>query len=103
LQGCHHTQTEQIDFDDTQIFAIIFVPLNNRTSWHGRVFQWNNRIELSFADYHTTGVLAQVPWQSLHGMKNLQKSVQSRMVDREPGLAQLITSGQRVRKISIRL
>src|ERR1700704_5623743 len=36
-------------------------------------------------------------------MKNLQESGQSRMIDRKPCLAQLITSRQRMGKISVRV
>src|SRR6266550_245847 len=36
-------------------------------------------------------------------MINLQKGVQSRMIDRKPCLAQLVASRQRMREISVRL
>src|SRR5436190_20311043 len=34
LHHRHHPQAQQIDFHDSEIFAIVLVPLRNDTSWH---------------------------------------------------------------------
>ena len=38
----HHTQAEQINFDDAHIGAVFFVPLNYDASGHSRRFEWHN-------------------------------------------------------------
>ena len=75
LQRRHHPQTEQIHFNDSQIFAIIFVPLDDGAPGHGGVFQWNNRIQLSFANNHSTKLLPQMTGQSLDGVIDLEKAL----------------------------
>ena len=37
LDGGHHAEPEEIDFDDTEVFAIVFVPLEDDAPGHGGI------------------------------------------------------------------
>ena len=63
----HHAEAEQIDFDDAHVGAVFFVPLHDDAAGHGGGFQRNDGIELSLADDHAAGVLAEMARQVLHG------------------------------------
>ena len=67
LQHGHHPEAKQIDLDDAQIRAIIFVPLHHHAARHGCGFQRDHGIELALADHHAAGVLPEVTRQILHG------------------------------------
>ena len=55
LQDGHHAQAEQIDFDDTEIFAVILVPLSDDAAGHRGVFQRNHRAEAALRNNHAAG------------------------------------------------
>ena len=60
FQNSHHTEAEQIDFYDTHVGTIFFVPLHDDTAWHGSRFEWDDGIETSLADDHAARMLAEV-------------------------------------------
>ena len=66
FQHRHHSQTQQIDFDNSQIRAIFFVPLHDDAARHRRRLERYNWIELSLTNHHAAWVLAQVSRQILH-------------------------------------
>ena len=63
----HHAQAEQIDFDDAHVGAIFFVPLHDDAAGHGGGLERDHGIELSLADDHAAGVLAEMARHVLHG------------------------------------
>ena len=63
----HHPQPQQIDFDQAEIGAIFFIPLDDHAAGHGRGFQRHDGIELALADHHAAGMLAQMARQILCG------------------------------------
>ena len=65
----HHTQTQQIDLDDFHVGAIVFVPLNYYAVRHGGRLQGNDGIQPAGANHHPAGVLAEMSWQVLNGLK----------------------------------
>ena len=54
FQHGHHPQAEQVYLNNAEIRAVIFVPLHNDATWHGRRLERNNRIELPLANDHAT-------------------------------------------------
>ena len=66
FENCHHAEPQQVHFDDAHVGAIIFVPLDDNASRHGGGFERNDRIQLSLANHHAAGVLAQVPREVLN-------------------------------------
>src|SRR5205814_3654482 len=62
----HHSQAQQIDFDNAEVGAVFFVPLHYNASRHRRWLKWHNRIKLPLTNHHTTRVLAQMSRQILH-------------------------------------
>ena len=63
----HHAEAEQIDFDDAHVGAIFFVPLHDDAAGHGGGLERDDGIELSLADDHAAGVLAEMARQILYG------------------------------------
>ena len=63
----HHAEAEQIDFDDAHVGAIFFVPLHDDAAGHGGGLERDDGIELSLADDHAAGVLAEMARHILHG------------------------------------
>ena len=55
-----HAETEQIDFDDAEIRAVVFVPLNDHAPRHRRRLQRHDLIEPSSGHDHPPGVLPEV-------------------------------------------
>ena len=67
LQHRHHSQPQQIHFDQAEIGAIFFIPLDHHAPRHGRGFQRDDGVELALANHHAAGMLAQVSRQILRG------------------------------------
>src|SRR3954465_10134457 len=60
LEHGHHAESQQIYFNDTHVGAIFLVPLHDDTVGHAGRFQRNDGIELSLADDHAAGMLAEM-------------------------------------------
>ena len=71
-ENSHHAQAKQIDLDDVHVCTILFVPLDDRPTWHGRAFQRHNLIELSLTDHHATAMLPKVTGQPLNTHGNFK-------------------------------
>ena len=69
----HHAEAEQIHFDDADVGAIFFVPLNDNSAGHGGGFERNDGIELAFADDHAAGVLAEMAREVANGDIQIQE------------------------------
>ncbi len=83
----HHAEAEQIDFDDAHVGAIFFVPLHDDAARHGRGFERHDGIELSLADDHAAGVLAEMARHVLHSEAEFEIFAQAGMVEIESGFA----------------
>ena len=84
----HHAEAEQIDFDDAHVGAIFFVPLHDDAAGHGGGFERDDGIELSLADDHAAGVLAEMARHVLHGEAEFVIFAQARMGEVESGIAE---------------
>ena len=84
----HHAEAEQIDFDDAHVGAIFFVPLHDDAAGHGGGFERDDGIELSLADDHAAGVLAEMARHVLHGEAEFVIFAQAGMVEVESGVAE---------------
>ncbi len=63
FQHRHHSEAQQIHFDDSEIGAIVLVPLHDDAPRHRGRLEWNNAIELAVAHDHATGMLPKMPRQ----------------------------------------
>ena len=86
----HHAQAEQVHFNDAEIGAIFFVPLHDDAIGHGRRFKRNHGIELSLADDHAAGMLAQMARQILHRGAEFEILAQTWMTQIEPGIVKAV-------------
>src|SRR6267143_793770 len=86
----HHAESQQIDFDDTHVSAIVLIPLHDDAPRHRCWFEWNNGIKLPLTDDHATGMLAQVSWQILNAFAQLPVLSDARMVQVEANLLKVI-------------
>ena len=84
----HHAEAEQIDFDDAHVGAIFFVPLHDDAAGHGGGFERDDGIELSLADDHAAGVLAEMARHVLHGEAEFVIFAQAGMGEVESGIAE---------------
>src|SRR5580693_4982349 len=66
LDDSHHAETKQIDFNDSEICTVLFIPLHNGTPRHGGTLQRNDLIELALADHHAPRMLAEMARQILN-------------------------------------
>ena len=88
LEHGHHAQAEQIDFDDAHVGAIFFVPLHDHAAGHGGRLERHDGIELSLADDHAAGMLAEMARHVLHGEAEFVIFAQAGMVEVESGVAE---------------
>ena len=65
LHHRHHAKPEQVHLDEPEVRAILLIPLHHRATGHGGSLNRHDMIELSLADDHATGVLAEVSGQIL--------------------------------------
>ncbi len=79
LDGGEHAEPQQVDFDDAEILAIIFVPLNDRPSRHRGGLERNHRIQAVIAHDHPAGMLAEMPGHSKHRMIEIRQCRQARV------------------------
>ncbi len=89
----HHAEAEQIDFDDAHVGAIFFVPLHDDSAGHGGGLERHDGIELSLADDHAAGVLAEMARHVLHGEAEFVIFAQAGMVEVESGVAETAVEG----------
>src|SRR5204862_8322296 len=90
IEHGHHAESQQIDFDDTHVSAIVLVPLHDDAARHRCWFEWNNGIKLPLTDDHSTRMLAQVSRQILNAFAQLPVFPNARMVQVEANLLKMI-------------
>ena len=89
FENGHHSESEQIDFDDAHVRAIVFVPLHDRAARHRRRLQRHDRIQLTLTNHHAAGMLAKMPRQILEAQAQLEEFANARMAHIEAGHAEL--------------
>jgi hypothetical protein len=52
-----HSECQYINFEDAEFFYVIFVPLDDSSSFHGRMSNRNNSIERLFGDNKSSHML----------------------------------------------
>ena len=55
-----HTQSQNIDLQQTQGFDIVFIPLNHRTFSHAGVFHWDQSADRTFGNNKTAHMLGEM-------------------------------------------
>lgn len=55
-----HAEAEEVDFDDAEVFAVVFIPLHDGAVGHGGGLEGDDGVEAGVADDHASGVLAEV-------------------------------------------
>ena len=65
LDRREHAEAEEIDFDDAEVRAVVFVPLDDDAAGHRRRLERHDFVEPSFGHDHAAGVLPEVPRQIL--------------------------------------
>src|SRR5579863_2351447 len=88
LEYGHHAESEQIDFDDAHVGAIFFVPLHDDAAGHRSRFERDDGIELSLADDHAAGVLAEMAGHVLHSEAEFVIFAQARVGEIKAGVAE---------------
>ena len=88
LQHRHHAQAEQIHFDEPEIGAVLFIPLDDDAAGHGGRFERHDLVEVPLADDQPAGVLSQVAGQILNGGEQFQKLADLFAADVEAGVAE---------------
>ena len=68
LHGGHHAESEQVDLDDAEFFAVVFIPLGDNASWHGSVLEGDDLGEATAAEDHAAGVLSEMAWEIADGL-----------------------------------
>jgi len=90
LEHRHHPQTQEVDFDDAHIGAILLIPLHDYAVRHRRRLQSNHAVELTLADHHAARMLSQVAGQVLKRNCEIEKASDFWVGKIQTGLAQLI-------------
>ena len=80
FEHCHHTQSQQINFHQSEVSAIFLVPLHHHAPGHAGWFERHYRAELSLADDHAAGVLAKMARQVLHTQSQIEEFRNARMM-----------------------
>ena len=65
LDRREHAEAEEIDLDDAEVRAIVFVPLDDDAAGHRGRFERDDFVEPSFGHDHAAGMLPEVPRQIL--------------------------------------
>src|SRR5687768_18464603 len=73
FQHSHHSQSEEIHFDQPQVGTILLVPLHHHPPRHGSWLEWNNGIKLALTNHHTPGMLAQMARQMQNRLIELKE------------------------------
>jgi hypothetical protein len=60
LEDGHHAEAEEVDLHEAEVFAVVFVPLDDGATFHRGGFEWDNFVEVSGTEDHAAGVLAEV-------------------------------------------
>jgi len=100
LEGGHHAEAEQVDFDDAEVFAVVFVPLQDDAVGHGGGLERDDLIEATAADDHTAGVLSEVAGEAVELLVKFGEGGGARVSAREAGFGELFFEFEGMRKVA---
>jgi hypothetical protein len=86
LKDGHHAEPEQVDLDQAEIGAVLFVPLDDDAAGHGCGFERHDAVEASLANHHAAGVLAEMARHVLKGDYDVEKLATLRLLKSRPAL-----------------
>ena len=89
----HHAEAEEIDFDQAEVVAVFFVPLDDVAADHGGALEGNDFVEVALADDHAAGVLAEVAGEILDAFAELEVFGDALVAEVEAGVAELVAEG----------
>ena len=98
----HHAEPEEIDFHDAKILAIILIPLRHHPAWHRGIFQRHKRAQFILTNNHPTGMLPEMPRQSVNRVIQTDERRHPRMRFGETRLLDLRFELDGARKIAVR-
>ena len=104
LNDGHHPESEEIDFHDPHVGAVVLVPLHHDAARHAGVLERDDRIEASLTDHHAARVLAQMPRQILHLLPQLREETHAVRVHVESDRGQVACQrgvGRRVDELEV--
>jgi len=101
LHRGHHAEAEEVDFDDAEIFAVVFVPLADTAVGHGGGLEGDDFVELALADDHAAGVLAEVAGQAVELAVKAHHGLGARVVGGDAGHAELLLQLEGLREIAV--
>jgi IS5 family transposase len=81
LENRHHAESEQINFDEAESRAVVFVPLDDNSTRHRRRLKGHNRIQLPLADDHAARMLTEMARQVLHSLAQVLTSIRQQRND----------------------
>ena len=90
FQHGHHAEPEQINLDEPEVGAILFIPLHDDAAGHAGGLQRHNGIKLALADHHASGVLPKMAWQVLNLLNQLTELSQARISEIESRFVKLM-------------
>ena len=91
LEHGHHAEAEQVHFDEAEVGAIFFVPLDHSAARHGGALDGDNAIEHSGADDHSAGMLAKMTRQALHSLAEVKIAGDAWMANIEACLREVMS------------
>ena len=103
LEHGHHAEAEEIHFYDTEVFAVIFVPLEDDAAGHGGGFEGDDAVEAAAADDHAAGVLAEVAGQAAELGVEGQERREARVRGGQAAGGELLREVEGVRVIAARV
>ena len=101
LHDRHHAETKQIHFHNSEILAVVLIPLRDHASRHRRILQRHERAEFSLADDHSAGVLTEVTRQTVDRLIQGDERRHARMRGGQTRLLNLRREIHRVREIAV--
>ncbi len=78
FQRGQHPESEQINLDDTEIGAVVLVPLNNHAAGHRGRLERNDFIQRLRGDHHAAAMLSEMARDALNPAHQLDQHPDSR-------------------------
>ena len=85
FHGREHAQPEEVDFDNTEVFAVVLVPLQDGAPGHGGGLERDDLIEPVVTKDHAAGMLSEVTGGVENVVIELQECVEAGMVGGNSG------------------
>ena len=100
LEGRHHAETEEINLHDSEVLAVVLVPLDHYAIRHGGRLERHDLVESPTANHHAAGVLAEMAGQAVELLMESREGSGSGVGSRQPRFGKLLLEFDRVREVS---